>query len=232
MSHESSPLKSVPSRRDQFRSVLLMVEIAVLLLAVVTQNSRPPLRDGSVSIERGMVFAASHDGVLSQALLPLDRGCTLHWNDGTVERSAAQYESSSVVFNFASRTLDYAGGDDRVTLTLDGGEITLWSECPPPQTEMAVYVQSNTLMMVDTESGVVTPLMPLRTDLLWSSTVSIYLTLDKIPAHMVEPDADWLPDDAELVGIFSTSTPVEVMTLDVYHMMLRTSGEDIVLLSY
>jgi hypothetical protein len=85
--------------------------------------------------------------------------------------------------------------------------------------------------MVETASRIATPLMPLRSDLLWSATSSVFVTVDAIPALMQEPDSAWLPAGAELVGMFTTLTPVEVITLDKYHVMLRTSGEDIVLLS-
>jgi hypothetical protein len=246
MSQPHPPLKSHPSRREQFRAALIMVEIAVLLLAIVARNLQPPpLRDVVVYVEREVVFAASLDQAWSMALMPLYKGCTLHWNDGTGEHSASVRDmsiplytgdwlssNSQVAFSFQARTLDYLPGHPNMTLTLDNGEIRLWSECPPEPVKMAVYVQANALVMVDTTTGAATPLMPLRSDLLWSSTTSVYMTVAQIAAWMPEPEAAWLPDGAELVGTFSTTTPVEVLTLDTHHVMLRTSGEDIVLLSF
>lgn len=246
MPQNDEPLKSVPSRREQFRAALVIVQIGVLLLAIVAQKMQPPPpRDGVVYVNRQVVFAASNDGTWHQGLLPLYADCVLHWTDADGEHQSVPDsmgvpldtgawlpENSQVAFSFRAREMSYTPGHPQVTLHLDDADIQLWSECPPPAKEMAVYMENNTLMLVDTETGVVTSLMPLRNDLLWSGTTSTYLTVDAIPGYLDEPDVSWLPKNAELVGTFKSTTPVEVVTLDKHHIMLRTSGEDIVLLSF
>lgn len=247
MTDHFSP-KPEPSRGEQFRAAIILIELSVLLLAIVARNLQPPpLKDYMVYANHGMVFVADQENSWTQTLFPLADNCRLHWNDGTGEQSAGVYDmailldtgdglpaESSVAFAFQARTLETISADSQVTLKLDSGAISLWTVCPPPPEpkQMAVYALDNTLILMEISTGKKTPLMPLREQLLWSSTTSVFLTLDALPAYMDESGAAWLPDGAELVGIFSSATPVEVLTLDKYHVLLRTSGEDIVLLSY
>jgi hypothetical protein len=245
MPQTNPSLKSVPSRREQFRAALVLVEISVLLLALVAQKLQPPpMQEITVYVDRDVVFAASRDGTWQRALMPLYPGCVLHWDEGTGAQAANlperdipldarswQAVDRLVVFRVQAQTMDFQPGHPQGTLLIDGSEIALWSECPPEPAQMAVYALDGELVMVETATRIVTPLMPLRNNLLWSGHSSVVMTIATLPALMEEPDSAWLPEGAELVGMFTTLTPVELITLDKYHVMLRTSDEDIVLLS-
>jgi hypothetical protein len=243
--------RTQPTRAEQLRSGIIIVQLMVLLGAIYLQNlQRPPAQsEVLIYVSQQVIFAATLDGEWEHGLLPLYKDCTLHWSLGE-QTGSFQHEDMAYPLDtgdwlpndaqvaltyMAEGDLVYMPGHPVVTVRAANGDLQIWTECPPPaprDTLMAVYVQADKVYLVNTDNRQRLPLLELQSELLWSSTTSFVIPTDMIATYREEPTGTaWLPADAQLIGTFTAHGKLTIDTLDSSHVMLRHGGGELVLMS-
>lgn len=247
----ASTPRTQPTRAEQLRSGIIIVQLFVLLGALYLQNiqRQPAPREVMIYVSQQVIFAATQDGAWERGLLPLYPDCTLHWSLGEqagsfqhenmaypLDTGAALPDDAQVALTYtAEGELTYVPGHPVVTVRAANGDLQVWTECPPPaprETLMAVYVQADKVYLVNTGNHQRLPLLELQSELLWSSTTSFVIPADLIATYREEPTGtSWLPADAQLIGTFTARGRLTIDTLDSSHVMLRHGGGELVLMS-
>jgi hypothetical protein len=243
--------RTQPTRAEQLRSSIIIVQLFVLLGALYLQNiqRQPVQREVMLYVSQQVIFAATQDGEWGHGLLPLYRDCVMHWslNDqmGSFQHEKMAYpldtggwmpDDAQVAFTYmAEGELTYVPGHPVVMVRAASGDLQVWTECAPPpprDTLMAVYVQADQVYLVNTDNHQRLPLLQLQSELLWSSTTSFVIPTDMIATYREEPVGTvWLPADAQLIGTFTAQGKLTIDTLDASHVMLRHNGGELVLMS-